>query len=78
MSVPPVADLCQFPALPPPNGVTPNFTDPSPNLEPTLIGITGVMTAAGALFVAGRVYGNWRRLHISDYCAIAALVFDGA
>ncbi|RYP11521.1 hypothetical protein DL765_007753 [Monosporascus sp. GIB2] len=55
MSVPPVADLCQFPALQPPDGVTPNFTDPSPNLEPTLIGITGVMTAAGALFVAGRL-----------------------
>ncbi|RYP91920.1 hypothetical protein DL770_001980 [Monosporascus sp. CRB-9-2] len=78
MSVPPGVDLCQFPALPPPDGVTSNFTDPSPSLESTLIGITSVMTAAGAMFVAGRVYANWRRLHISDYCAIVALVFDGA
>lgn len=66
MSLPPGVDLCQFPALSPPDGVISNFTDPSPTLEPTLIGITAVMTTMGVLVVAGRVYANWQRLHISD------------
>ncbi|KAI1479303.1 hypothetical protein F4774DRAFT_382596 [Daldinia eschscholtzii] len=78
MSLPPGIDLCQFPALTPPDGVVPNFSHPSPNLEPTLVGITALLTTIGALCVAGRVYVNWGRLHISDYCAIAGLAFDAA
>ncbi|KAI1633647.1 hypothetical protein F4809DRAFT_622299 [Biscogniauxia mediterranea] len=78
MSLPPGVDLCQVPALTPPDGVIPNFTDPSPSLESTSIGITVLLTALGTVFVSGRVYANWRHLHISDYCAMAALVFDGA
>lgn len=59
-------DLCQYPALTAPNGITSNFVDPSSDLAPTLIGITAVMAALGALFMAGRLVHNWRKLHIAD------------
>ncbi|KAI1807095.1 hypothetical protein F4811DRAFT_560095 [Daldinia bambusicola] len=78
MSLPPGIDLCQFPALTPPDGVESNFSNPSPNLEPTIVGITSLLTIIGTLCVAGRVYVHWGRLHISDYCAIAGLAFDVA
>ncbi|KAI0015222.1 hypothetical protein F4780DRAFT_764799 [Xylariomycetidae sp. FL0641] len=78
MSLPAGVDLCQFPALAPPAGHTPNFTHPSPSLEPALVTMIAIMTAFGVLFVSGRLYLNRRQLQLADYCAILALVFDVA
>ncbi|KAI1312960.1 hypothetical protein F5Y03DRAFT_205098 [Xylaria venustula] len=76
MSLPPGVDLCVVPALEPPPGKMSNFVNPSGTLEPTLIGITILLTAFGALFVGARLYVNRRRLAIAEYCAILGLVFD--
>ncbi|OTB00996.1 hypothetical protein M426DRAFT_25984 [Hypoxylon sp. CI-4A] len=69
-------DLCQVPALAPPDGVTSNFIDPWPTLESTVVGFTIAMTVLSTLFVAGKIYVNWGLLRISDHCAMVALALD--
>jgi hypothetical protein len=58
-------DLCAFPAMAPPPGEVSNFVDP-PSLADTALGLAVFFTVWSVIFVAGRLYVNYRRLTIAD------------
>ncbi|KAK2612083.1 hypothetical protein QQS21_001932 [Conoideocrella luteorostrata] len=73
MSIPPGIDLCQYPALQPPAGHTPEFDNPSVTLAPTLVGVSSIMAAWATIFVAARVWLGFRRMDVADYLAVVGL-----
>ncbi|OAL01488.1 hypothetical protein IQ06DRAFT_335785 [Phaeosphaeriaceae sp. SRC1lsM3a] len=66
-------DLCQVPAGPPPPGVEPNFIDPT-SLAPAKMTILSILVAWGIVFTSGRFYVNFRRLSLTDYLTLFALL----
>ncbi|KAL6806622.1 hypothetical protein GGI42DRAFT_321698 [Trichoderma sp. SZMC 28013] len=77
LTIPPGVDLCQIPASPPPPGVVPNFVDPE-SLAGALIAVSAVMLTWSTIFLAARMWMNWRNLKLADYFAIIAGVLNGA
>lgn len=57
--------LCHFAPVQPPAGQTSNLVDP-PSLANTAIAICAIMTAWATVFVAGRLYVNFRKLSLAD------------
>ncbi|KAK8113133.1 hypothetical protein PG984_013659 [Apiospora sp. TS-2023a] len=58
-------DLCQIPAGTPPEGVAPNFVNPT-TLTPALVSVGVVLGVISTVFCAGRIYVNRNRLFIAD------------
>ncbi|KAJ4861648.1 hypothetical protein T069G_02602 [Trichoderma breve] len=77
LTIPPGTDLCQLPAAMPPPGVVPNFVDPE-SLAPALIAVSAVMLTWSTIFIAARLWMNWRDLKLADYFAIIACVLNAA
>lgn len=65
LTIPPGTDLCQLPAAMPPPGVVPNFVDPE-SLAPALIAVSAVMLTWSTIFIAARLWMNWRDLKLAD------------
>lgn len=57
--------LCLIAPVQPPDGTTSNLVDP-PSLENTAIAICTVMTVWATIFVAGRLYVNYKKLVLAD------------
>ncbi|KAI2634783.1 hypothetical protein GGS26DRAFT_524281 [Hypomontagnella submonticulosa] len=70
-------DLCALPSLEAPEGERSNLVDPY-SLAPTMIAVSAVATAWALLFVAIRVWANWRKLNIADYLIIFGIIWDVA
>ncbi|KAL7951824.1 hypothetical protein V8C42DRAFT_339731 [Trichoderma barbatum] len=77
LTLPPGADLCQIPAAPPPPGVVPNFVDPE-SLSTAIIAVSTVMLVWSTIFMAARIWMNFRDFKLADYFAIIACVLSAA
>ncbi|KAI0974904.1 hypothetical protein F4678DRAFT_421202 [Xylaria arbuscula] len=65
------------PALPPPPGVVPNFTNPS-NLETLTYAVLGLCVFLATLFILLRAYGRWylvRTISVGDCLTLGAYFF---
>ncbi|KAL7907121.1 hypothetical protein GGI35DRAFT_79155 [Trichoderma velutinum] len=77
LTLPPGADLCQIPAAPPPPGTVPNFVDPK-SLATAIIAVSAVMLTWSTIFIAARIWMNWRNFKLADYFAIIGCVLSAA
>ncbi|KAL5046071.1 hypothetical protein BDW71DRAFT_70257 [Aspergillus fruticulosus] len=75
-SIPPGTDLCAIPGAQPPPGVAPNLVDPD-SLQGATIAVTTVLITWATLFVAARVYTNFRQLNLADYFVVISLILSG-
>ncbi|KAI1120822.1 hypothetical protein F5Y10DRAFT_282980 [Nemania abortiva] len=73
----PLVDLCAFPAAAHPNGLPPNFKNPT-SLRTTIIAISAITAGISLIITAGRLYVNRNCLKIADYTSILALILDYA
>ncbi|KAI0441720.1 hypothetical protein F4803DRAFT_407961 [Xylaria telfairii] len=69
--IPPETDLCQLPSGPAPDGETVDFTQT--DLKDLGVGVTTTLTVITTIFVASRLYSNFRRLGWSDLMVFVAL-----
>ncbi|KAI1272900.1 hypothetical protein F5Y07DRAFT_279012 [Xylaria sp. FL0933] len=69
------ADLCTIPLAANPDGLPPNFQDPS-SLQSTTIGLASVLVTIAIVVTTGRLYVNRCALNLSDYFMAVGLVLD--
>jgi hypothetical protein len=63
--LPPGANLCDYPAATPPDGVLPNFVDPY-SLAPVVTGISVLTYSLAILFTIARLYFYFPKWKLSD------------
>ena len=73
MSDSPTNPLCLFAPVQPPTGTVSNFDDP-PSLDTTAVAVCSIMMAWATVFVAGRLYVNFRKLSLADCRSIWRLL----
>ncbi|ROW17427.1 hypothetical protein VPNG_00982 [Cytospora leucostoma] len=73
-------DLCAYPAATPPDGVVPNFVNPT-SLASATVSICIILTTWAVLTVAARLHTNWGELNAADYFmgagAITTITYTG-
>jgi hypothetical protein len=65
LTIPAGSDLCQLPAAIPPPGVVPNFVNPE-SLAGGIVATAAVMLTWSSIFVAVRIWMNWRNFKLVD------------
>ncbi|UKZ76613.1 hypothetical protein TrVFT333_004320 [Trichoderma virens FT-333] len=77
LTIPAGSDLCQLPAAIPPPGVVPNFVNPE-SLAGGIVATAVVMLTWSSIFVAVRIWMNWRNFKLVDYFAIIGCILNAA
>ncbi|KAL4930914.1 uncharacterized protein BDV17DRAFT_28163 [Aspergillus undulatus] len=72
----PATDLCSIPAAQPPPGQTSNLDDPD-SLAAVTVAVTTVVITWATLFVAARIYTNFRKLTLADCFVVTSLILSG-